>query len=350
MMDFIAWHQLHHPQMQAQDYVKLIFQSMCGCGHLLADEQTVTARIEMEESSLQPDAAEPLTEPLGTYIRLNLRRAMAEGIPAEWIARMMCLSAKQTLVVSDRQSVCSTALRLPEHVFQFSQAELENSVQRLLHEPDWIPGHTASYRALYAPAYRVVSQRFEYLLPVLCALGKLLQKERVLMCIDGPCGSGKSSLCRQLTAITGAATLSMDDFFTPHALKTPQRLAQPAGNAHIERFCAEFLHPWLKEGTAAYRPYLCHMDAFGEPVTVPSRSVTIIEGSYSLHPDIRPHADLCVFLTINPEHQCQRIAARNGEAMLQRFLSTWIPLEQAYFDAFALPDSGCLILPAQTEV
>lgn len=350
MTDFLAWHQLHHPGMQAQDLVKLIFQSLCGCGHLLADEQAVAARIDAELATLHPDAAEPLTEPLGAHIRLNLRRAMAEGIRAEWIARMMLLSEKQTPVVTNRRSVYSAIMNLPENAFAFPLEELEASARRLLDEPDWIPGHTEGYRALYAPAYRVISRRFEYLLPVLCALGKHCEKERVLMCIDGPCGSGKSTLCRQLTAITDAASLSMDEFFTPHAQKTPERLAQPAGNADIERFCAEFLQPWLDAGTAAYRPYLCHSDAFGEPVTVPSRPVTIIEGSYSLHPDIRRHADLCVFLTVDETIQRQRIAARNGEEMLQRFLSTWIPLEQAYFDAFGLPDADCLVIPAQTDV
>lgn len=350
MTDFLAWHQLHHPQMQAQDLVKLIFQSLCGCGHLLADEQAVTTRIEMEQSVLQPDAAEPLTEPLGAHIRLNLRRAMAEGIGAEWIARMMLLSEKQTPVVTDRRSVYSAIMSLATNEFGFASDELETSAKRLLDDPEWIPGHTEDYRALYAPAYRVISQRFEYLLPVLCALGKLSDKDRILMCIDGPCGSGKSTLCSQLVAITGAATLSMDEFFTPHGQKTPDRLAQPAGNADIERFCTEFLYPWLDAGTASYRPYICFNDTFGDPVTVPSRPMTIIEGSYSLHPDIRRHADLCVFLTVYAQTQRQRIAARNGEAMLQHFLSTWIPLEQAYFTAFGLPDADCLVISAQTDV
>jgi len=350
MTDFLAWHRLHHPQMQAQDLVKLIFQSLCGCGHLLADEQFVTARIEMEQSSLAPDSAEPLTEPLGAHIRLNLRRAMAEGIRAEWIARMMLLSEKQTPVVSDRRSVYSAIATLKTDGFSFSAEKLEASAKRLLDETEWIPGHTESYRGLYAPAYRVISQKFEYLLPVLCALGKLQDRERTLMCIDGPCGSGKSALCQQLIAITGAAALSMDEFFTPHAQKTPERLAQPAGNADIERFCTEFLHPWLEDSTAAYRPYLCYADEFGDPVTVPSRPLTIIEGSYSLHPDIRRHADLRVFLTVDELTQHQRIAARDGEEMLQRFISTWIPLEKAYFAAYGLPDEECLIIPAQTDV
>jgi len=350
MKDYLSWHRQHHPQMQAQDLVKLAFQSLCGCGHLLADEAVVTSRIEVEQSALSPDAQEPLFEPLGAHIRLNLRRAMAEGIEPAWMARMMLHSAEQTPVATDRQSVCSAAENLPVDGFSFSQEELSAAAQRLVQEPNWIPGHTPAYRAAYSPAYRVISQRYEYLLPALCALGKLRVKERILVCIDGPCGSGKSTLAKLLAEITGAAQISMDDFFTPHAQKTPERLAQPAGNADIERFCAEFLHPWLAHGTAAYRPYLCHSDTFGEAVTVPQRRVTIIEGSYSLHPDIRRHADLCLFLTISSEAQRQRIEARNGNEMLQRFLSTWIPLEQAYFDAFHLPDQGCVVLSSETDV
>ena len=87
LKSLLAWHQEHYPHMQAQDIVKLAFQAYRGCGHLLGPEEAVAQRIASECSLLVPSAQEQLTEPLGhRYIRLNLRRAMHEGIRPIWIA------------------------------------------------------------------------------------------------------------------------------------------------------------------------------------------------------------------------------------------------------------------------
>ena len=57
----------------------------------------------------------------------------------------------------------------------------------------------------------------------------------------------------------------------------------------------------------------------------------IVEGVYSLHPDLRDAYDLRVFLALDPKTQVERIRARSGEAMLQRFIAEWIPLEKRLF-------------------
>lgn len=71
--------------------------------------------------------------------------------------------------------------------------------------------------------------------PILTRLAQLPKKPRLLITIDGPCGSGKSTLADALSAALNAPIIHMDDFFLPHALKTPQRLAIPGGNVDLER-------------------------------------------------------------------------------------------------------------------
>lgn len=335
MNTLIAWHRQHYPITEPQDVVKLVFQAMLGCGHLLGEENAVAQRIEAEEAALSPAPDEPLTEPLGPdYVRLNLRRAMAEGFPPLWIARLMKLSTQEHPCT--RQDVVETIVALDD------PAAL-SVAQRLIDEPDWLPSHSAAYHAAYAPAYRVISRRCAAALPVLQAAAKLTQRERVLICIDGPCASGKSTLAALLQNVLDAALIPMDDFFLPHPHKTAQRLAQPGGNADWERLVEEVLTPWLHRQPIIYRPYDCHADALGPAISVTERKFTIIEGSYSLLPAIGHHADLRVFLTIDPTLQQQRIRQRDGEKTLQMFISRWIPLEQAYFSAYALPDQGCLV-------
>ena len=64
-----------------------------------------------------------------------------------------------------------------------------------------------------------------------------------------------------------------------------------------------------------------------------------------LLPDIRRHADLTLFLRINPEVQQERLLQRVGAARLKDFNARWIPLENAYFDAYHLPDESCVLVP-----
>lgn len=346
---YINWHLAAHPTMTAQDMVKLIFQAHCGCGHLLGNEDDVVAMIEREESALTPNATEPLTEPLGDrYCRLNLRRAMAEGLKPLWIARMMQLSAKPTSDSADRKSAFEEIVAFSKTEVGFKLAELHTIARRLVDDPTWLPGHSEAYRAAYAPAYRVISRDLERLLPILSAVaGKLSSKPQVLLCLDGPCGSGKTTIARQLVQITGAACVSMDDFYTPHPQKTPERLAQPGGNADIKRLLSEFLLPWRKHGSGSYRPYLCAEDRFGEPILVPNQPLTILEGSYSLHPSIAALADIRVFLMIDEAEQIERLLGREGADGLVSFQQRWIPLERAYHAAFSLPDEQCITISTQ---
>lgn len=61
--------------------------------------------------------------------------------------------------------------------------------------------------------------------PILTRIAQLPKKPRLLVTIDGPCGSGKSTLADALSDALNAPIIRMDDFFLPHVLKTPQRLA-----------------------------------------------------------------------------------------------------------------------------
>ena len=345
-MQWLAHHVARYPLQEAQDVAKLVFQSMLGCGHLLADEAAVAARIEAEEAGLTSNPAEPLTEPMGDYVRLNLRRAMAEELKPLWIARLMALSCRLGKPYT-RDDVYQTLVSLSEEQTRVSSELLAKAAAKVLDEA-WLPSHTAAYHQHYAPAYRVLHASLVPVLSVLRAFAKLPERNRMLIAIDGCCASGKSTMAAWLAEVLEAPVVTLDDFFTPHSQKTPERLAQPGGNADIARFRTEFLDPYVTCGRAAYRPYDCHADAFLAPVEIAHKPVVIVEGSYSLHPGTGRPYDLQVFLRVSEETQHARILQRNGEAMLQRFISTWIPLEEAYFAAFSLPDDRC-ILPLQSQ-
>lgn len=177
------------------------------------------------------------------------------------------------------------------------------------------------------------------LLEPLAALGR-----PAVAAIDGRCGSGKTTLAGQAAQQLGCPLFHMDDFFLPPALRTPERLATPGGNVHYERVEAELLRPLRETGHVCFRPFDCHTLGFSAPVEAQVSGLVILEGSYSLHPALRRYYDRAVFLTCTPQVQRERLLGRDGPDRLPMFLERWIPLEEAYFTAYGLPQGCDLVL------
>ena len=156
------------------------------------------------------------------------------------------------------------------------------------------------------------------------------ERERVFVAIDGPCTSGKTTLATVLQRRFDGNVLHMDDFFLRPEQRTPERFAEPGGNVDRERFEEEVLAPLAAGKIAQYRPWDCHTGDFAASRNVEPARLTIVEGSYSMHPALRGYYDLMICLTIDSNEQLRRLEARNPR-MLQRFIDEWIPLENRYF-------------------
>ena len=191
-----------------------------------------------------------------------------------------------------------------------------------------------------SPAGASLAQRLQ---PVLDAVSALQSRERLLIALDGPCGSGKTTLADLLCRMLACPCVHMDDFHMPHARKTPERMAQPGGNSDRERLMAEVLLPWQEGRAVTYRPYDCAADGPGGPIVLPACRVLVLEGSYAHHPDLARLTDVSVFVRVEREEQLRRIAARSPEK-LQQFIDRWIPLEDRYFRAYQLPAPGSVVV------
>ena len=174
----------------------------------------------------------------------------------------------------------------------------------------------------------------------------LTGKKQILVAIDGPCASGKTTLAESLSRRLACPVIHMDHFFLRPEQRTPDRLAEPGGNFDRERFTAEVFTP-LREGRSfAYRPFVCSTMSLGEPIEVQRSPVILIEGSYSCHPDLRDVYDLCLYTSVSPEEQEKRLLLREGEAKLAVFKAKWIPMEEAYFKAFNVA-ANCHVLDGE---
>lgn len=171
----------------------------------------------------------------------------------------------------------------------------------------------------------------------------------VMVAIDGPCGAGKSTLGESLLSEfsnQGYALFHMDDFFLQPLQRTPERLAQPGGNVDRERFLSEVLQP-LKAGYAFdYHRYNCHTGEMLPEKALPCR-IAVIEGVYSLHPELRGYYDLKVFLDIDGEKQRERLVHRVTPEQYRRFVDEWIPLEERYFKTLNISEAADLILHSE---
>ena len=170
------------------------------------------------------------------------------------------------------------------------------------------------------------------------------RKTPVLVALEGGSASGKSTLGAELARQLGATLIHMDDFFLPLELRMEERLQQPGGNVHYERFAEEVL-PYLKETDAfAYGIFDCgRMDYHGRR-EIGSGHIRIVEGSYSCHPFFGEYPDIRVFSDVASEEQMQRIVKRNGTQMAEMFRTRWIPMEEAYFAHYKIKENADIII------
>ncbi|MBE5799630.1 MAG: phosphoribulokinase [Clostridiales bacterium] len=167
----------------------------------------------------------------------------------------------------------------------------------------------------------------------------LERKPRALIAIDGMAASGKTTLAEALSRrFDSCAVLHMDDFTVPFEDRYPGYFEKTLSNADLARFDREVLSPLLRGEAAVYRPYVCHPEpGFLSSVTIAADCrVIIVEGAYCLHPALSDHYDLRVLSLIDEATQRARILARNGKAQLERFVSTWIPMENRHIRAHRL--------------
>lgn len=169
------------------------------------------------------------------------------------------------------------------------------------------------------------------------------QGKPLVLAVDGPAAGGKTTLAKLLKEKYGCAVISMDHFFLPLQLRVPERFAQPGGNVHFERFAAE-VSPFLGGGRAfSYRAFDCRSMEYTPPLEVPASKLTVVEGSYSLHPGLEAVYDLKVYLTVSPAEQRDRILRRNAPELARRFFEEWIPMEEVYAGTYGIAQSCDLV-------
>ena len=147
-----------HPYAQPQDYIKLIFQSEFGPGHLIPNPDWAKNRLYEEWQQVKDMPAENSQDIGGGYIRLCIKgidESRLEEINTAFVASANEKAGSEAGFMAKLELFLAMA---GENCFDFDLNTAENAVKEYLKDGIRPTSHTKVYHRHYAPAYRVVKK------------------------------------------------------------------------------------------------------------------------------------------------------------------------------------------------
>ena len=152
--------------------------------------------------------------------------------------------------------------------------------------------------------------------------------------IDGPAGSGKTTLAAALTAeLTDCQVIHMDDLYEGWSQDLNRELA--------DRIEASILEPLRLGAEPRYRKYDWQVGAFTELVTVPRSRYLILEGVGSGNSILRDYVSFAIWIEAEPESLLNRLVDRDGEHLRDELLR-WQQHESTYFASHGVKQAAHL--------
>jgi uridine kinase len=145
-----------------------------------------------------------------------------------------------------------------------------------------------------------------------------------LVCVDGPAGSGKTTVAGRLADALGpdAAVVHLEDLYAGWSL-----------TGAIARLCAGVLRPIAEGRSGSYERYDWHAGRFcGDAVVVPTTPVLIVEGCGSGPRALDRWTTLRIWVEAPVELRTARGLARDGAHLADEW-RRWQRLEAAEFAA-----------------
>ena len=140
-----------------------------------------------------------------------------------------------------------------------------------------------------------------------------------LICIDGPAGSGKTTLAAEISGLTGAPVVHMDNLYEGWG-------GLPRIRSQLDRL----LLPLSKDRPGSYRRWDWYADRWAEMVVVPPAPLLVVEGVGS---GSRWHASLItvlVWVEVPAGLRLERGLDRDGVETAEH-LSAWALAEDEHF-------------------
>jgi Ni2+-binding GTPase involved in maturation of urease and hydrogenase len=149
-----------------------------------------------------------------------------------------------------------------------------------------------------------------------------------IVTIDGPAGSGKTTLANELASelkdvIGVMSIIHMDELYEGWDDALGQKL--------FDRIEAWILAPIRNGLGPKFLKYDWHQSQFASWSELPLTEIVIIEGVGSGHTSLRPHVSQAIWVEADDNLLLDRVVQRDGEAIRDEML-LWKPKERSYFD------------------
>ena len=336
----LSEHLARYPLMQPQDCAKLAFQNVLGPGHYVSDRGRFLQELLADWGGVPASGGGHPPERIGNGLcRFHLWGTEDLPLAAPLLADLFLLTANRER---------GTREDLERNLSALETLDIPGM-------PEWLAAyrrrgcppvrHSRIYRETYQPRYRLLESAYAGFFPALLRVAELAGRGApAIVSIDGRCGSGKTGLALLIQRLFTCNVVHMDDFYLPQKKRKSNWTEIPGGNMDLARLQKQVLAPARRGDPIYYRSYDCRSGQPGDTFFLPACPLTVVEGSYSQHPQLAAQYDLKIFLTCAPEEQRRRLLEREGPEGLPRFLERWIPLEEAYFRGVGLPAAGDLVL------
>ncbi|MEU8777166.1 uridine kinase [Streptomyces sp. NPDC048606] len=163
----------------------------------------------------------------------------------------------------------------------------------------------------------------------------------VLVGIDGPGGTGKSTLAALLAAhLPDPVIVHIDDFYLPagdRPARSDTRSAADAvsvaANFDLARLDQQVLRPAVAGLPMRYQRYDWDNDRLGDWTELAPLTPLIVEGVHALHADLRHAYTHTIHCQAPRDVRLNRGLARDGEEARTTWEDEWMPAEDAYLAA-----------------
>jgi len=161
--------------------------------------------------------------------------------------------------------------------------------------------------------------------PILAEISEIssLNARPILIAIDGPAGSGKTSLANQHASnLKSATTIHMDDLYNGWEDALTATLTR-----HLEEWV---LDPLTQHQSVKYQKFDWINSEYGPTVEVSDVELLILEGVGAAQARIRQQADLTIWIEVGAQIGLARVLNRDGAQILPYMLK-WQERESAHF-------------------
>lgn len=178
-----------------------------------------------------------------------------------------------------------------------------------------------------------------------------------LIAVDGPSGTGKSTVAASVAHELDAAIVPSDDFFAAGITDSGWAALDAAGRAAAaidwRRLRRDALEPLLAGTVAAWHPFDFASGTrsdgtypmAAEAVVLAPRDVIVVEGAYSCRPELADLIDIAVLVVASPAERYRRIAAREtDQEWTAAWHARWDAAEACYFTSIRPAESFDLVV------